>query len=80
MSTTLHVTTKVLPGHRIEITSPELLEGQAVEVTVVVPKEHSPQRLSALEIINKLPPGPHCFATWDEYERHLEMEKNSWDR
>lgn len=36
MSTTLHLTTRVLPGNRIEITAPELREGDAVEVTLVV--------------------------------------------
>ena len=35
MSTTMHVRTKVLPGNRIEITTPELAVGEEVEVTVV---------------------------------------------
>ena len=37
MDATLRIVTKVLPGHRIEISAPELPEGQEVSVTVVVP-------------------------------------------
>jgi hypothetical protein len=37
MKSTLHLTTKVLAGNRIEIESPTLLVGQTVEVVVFVP-------------------------------------------
>lgn len=38
MQTAVKILTTVLPGHRIEISSPQLLEGAAVEV-VVTPSE-----------------------------------------
>jgi hypothetical protein len=37
MKSTLHLTTKILAGNRIEIESPTLLVGQTVEVVVFVP-------------------------------------------
>ncbi|WP_416670676.1 hypothetical protein [Egbenema bharatensis] len=37
MQSALHITTKVLPGNRIEIQLPALTEGEEVEVFVVLP-------------------------------------------
>lgn len=37
MQSALHITTKVLPGNRIEIQLPPLTEGEEVEVFVVLP-------------------------------------------
>jgi hypothetical protein len=80
MQTTLRMETTVLPGHRLEVTAPELPEGTKVEVIVVVPDEAKPQFASALDFLESLPPGPRAFKTWEEYERHLQEERNSWER
>ena len=50
MPTTLTQETTVLPGHRIEITDPELPEGANVEVQITLPAdaEASAQRFAAL--------------------------------
>ena len=37
MDATLRITTKVLPGHRIEFSAPELPEGREVAVSVALP-------------------------------------------
>ena len=79
MQTALRMETTVLPGHRLEISAPELPEGARVEVIVVLPEEPQPRRLSMLEFLESLPPGPRAFPTWDEYERHLREEKDAWD-
>ena len=79
MSTTLHMQTTILPGHRLEISDPVLPEGAKVAVTVVVPEE-LPQFASALEFLESLPAGPRAFKTWEEYERHLQEEKDAWER
>ena len=72
--------TTVLPGQRIEISSPELPEGTRVQVIIVWPPP-SPSRFgSALEFLDSLPPGPRAFPTWEEYERHLEEERDAWER
>jgi hypothetical protein len=80
MQTALRMETTVLPGHRLEISAPELPEGATVEVIVVLPETPRAKFASALEFLESLPPGPRAFPTWEEYERHLREEKDSWDR
>jgi hypothetical protein len=80
MQTTLRLETTVLPGHRLEISDPELPEGATVEVIVVLPKASEPRRISMLEFLESLPPGPRAFKTWEEYDKHLREEKDAWDR
>jgi hypothetical protein len=82
MQPALRLETTVLPGHRLEITAPELPEGVKVEVIVVLPPEPEPRRMSMLEFLASLPPGPspRAFPTWEEYEQHLREEKDAWER
>lgn len=80
MQTKLRMETTILPGHRLEISAPELHEGIKVEVIVVLPEKPHPRFGSALEFLESLPPGPRAFKTWDDYERHLREERDSWDR
>jgi hypothetical protein len=80
MQTALRMETTVLPGHRLEISAPELPEGVQVEVIVVLPEKPKPRFGSALEFLESLPPGPRAFKTWEEYEQHLREEKDAWDR
>jgi hypothetical protein len=56
-----------------------LPEGAQVEV-MVVPDRAKPRRLSMVEYLQTLPPGPRAFDTWEEYEQHLREEKDAWDR
>ncbi len=78
MQSALRMETTVLPGHRLEISAPELPVGAKVEVIVVLPER--PQRMSMLEFVKSLPPGPRAFPTWEEYEKHLQEEKDAWER
>jgi len=87
MQTTLRLTARVLAGSRIEITAPELREGDAVDVFVVLPDTQAadsspepPSRLSALELLDSLPPGPRALPTWEQLERSLQEERAAWDR
>jgi hypothetical protein len=57
-----------------------LPEGATVEVIVVAPGKSAPRFGSALEFLESLPPGPRAFKTWEEYERFLKEERDSWDR
>jgi hypothetical protein len=76
----LHITTRVQPGNKIEITAPELIEGEAVEVFLVLPRQAAPPRRSALEIIESLPLGPRSYPTWEGFERRFQEERDSWER
>jgi hypothetical protein len=79
MQTTLRIETTVLPGNRVEFSAPELPEGAKVEVTVVVPSQPL-RRMSMLEYLKTLPPGPMVFRTPAEADTYLQEERNSWDR
>ena len=81
MQTALRTETTVLPGNRVEISAPELPVGAKVEVIVVLPQPAAPApKMSMIELLKSLPPGPRAFDTWEEYERFLQEEKNSWER
>ncbi len=84
MQTALKITTHVLPGHRVEIVAPELADGQRVEVSVVASEPASSPgaegRTSIWELIQTLPPGPRSASTWEEIERNLQEDRDSWDR
>ncbi len=84
MQTALKITTHVLPGHRLEIVAPELADGQRVEVSVVASEPSSlpgvEGRVSIWELIRTLPPGPRSAPTWEEIERNLQEDRDSWDR
>ncbi|MDQ2687254.1 MAG: hypothetical protein M3Y28_05240 [Armatimonadota bacterium] len=82
MQTALRVTATVQPGNKIEVTAPELREGESVDVFLILPEPAKPACHSALEFLRSLPQSstPRAFPTWDEYEAHLQGERNSWDR
>ncbi len=80
MQAAIRTQVTVLPGHRLEITSSELPEGQTVEVIVLLPVPVSRPRPGILDFIKSLPPGPHSYPTWEEMERAFQEERNSWDR
>jgi hypothetical protein len=80
MQKTLRMETTVLPGHRLEINTPELPEGAKVEVIVVLPATPSPPRRSMLEFLATLPPGPLLFQTPEDANRYVQEERDSWER
>jgi hypothetical protein len=80
MQPALRLETTVLPGHRLEISAPELPEGAKVEVIVVLPEKPVPARRSVLEFLATLPPGPLLFKTPEDVNRYLQEERDSWDR
>ena len=63
MPTNLRLETTVLPGHRLEISDPQLPEGAKVEVIVVLPEKPALARGSMLEFLKSLPPEPLNFMT-----------------
>jgi hypothetical protein len=75
----LRITTKVLPGHRIEIDLPTSAIGDDVEVIVVLPSKLQPKPRNALEILK----AAHTLGTSrtsEEIDRDLQTERESWDR
>lgn len=52
MATKLNLKTRVLPGKRIEITAPELKEGDLVDVQVTVPDSNGAEMEAPTEPLN----------------------------
>ena len=83
MQSALRTTTKVLPGGRVELSAPELREGQDVDVIVLLPADPPTAATgprTVLDFIDALPAGPRSGDTWDEVEGNLRDERAAWDR
>lgn len=78
MRSALHIKTTILPGHRIEISIPELPVGETVEVHIM-PKLSSLAHRSAIEVLEETP-GQRLFKTSAEADRYLQEERDSWER
>ena len=77
MQKALHIRATVQPGGKVEIASPELEEGQTVDVAVL--HESNVKGRSIMEILNS-GPEQRLFQTTDEVEAYLAEEEASWDR
>ena len=77
MQSAIRITTKVLPGDKLEIQLPPGSVGEQVEVFVILPEKKQPKRniLEILEEIHKHGP----FRTVEEIDRDLQEERDSWD-
>jgi hypothetical protein len=80
--TTIRLKTHVLPGKRVEFTSPDLDEGEEIELIVLKPETVStaPRFASALDYLNSLPPLNHTPEEWEQIEREIQEEKDAWER
>jgi hypothetical protein len=72
--------THVLAGNRIEIVTPELPEGQPVEIIVVPDTAPSEQREDIVAFLDSLPINTRTLEEWEELDREFQRERNSWDR
>jgi hypothetical protein len=72
----IEVKTRILPGGRIEIQSPGLLEGHEAEVQIRVLDGPPKRRIS--EILAHYP-GGQLFRSAEEVDRYLKEEHDSWE-
>lgn len=77
ITTAFQFHTKVLPGHRIELSAPELVEGSSATVFVVLTEPAPPKR--RLSDILAGYPGGKLFRTAEEVDAYLRGERDSWD-
>ncbi len=86
MAQPIHITTRVLPGGRIEVTVSELQEGQEVEVLITIQpvhnvairdEAHGTEQLHVLDVIAGIPPQRN-FQTAEDVEHYLQEERDSW--
>jgi hypothetical protein len=80
MQTALRMEATILPGHRLEISDPDLPEGAKVQVFVVLPEKPARARRSMLEFLASLPAEPLLFKTPQDADRYVQEERDSWER
>ena len=78
MQPALHLTTKVLPGKKIEIEIPEGEIGDTVDVFVVLPKKSQAHKQSVLELIEESR-SRNILRSAEDIDRQLREEKDSWE-
>lgn len=78
MATEIRIKTVVLPGNKIEVSTPQLVPGQEATVVVLVDEP----LLVAPHVIDILRPlaGHRLFQHTDEVEHYLREEREAWDR
>jgi len=78
MALTIEITTRVLPGHRIELEAPELPEGSTARVLITL-EEEEPKKRPLRENLGNYR-GGRMFKTAEEVEAYIREERDSWDR
>jgi hypothetical protein len=78
MQSAIRITTKVLPGDKLEIQLPPGTVGEQVEVFVILPEQPKHGRRKVLELLEEIR-SRHASRTVEEIDRELQAERNSWD-
>jgi hypothetical protein len=78
MQPALHLTTKVLPGKKIEIEIPEGEIGDTVDVFVVLPQKSQVHKRSVLELIEESR-SRNILRSAEDIDRQLREERDSWE-
>jgi hypothetical protein len=79
MQSIIHLTTKVLDGNRIEVSDPNLVEGESVEVVLYPCTSDQSNNPSVLSIVESLK-GHRFFSSPQEVDQYLNQERNAWDK
>ncbi len=79
MTTEIRVKTTVLPGGKIEISTPELIPGQHAMVVVTIEDNGQVGQHHVIDILAALP-GHQLFQNAEEVDAYLHEERDSWDR
>jgi hypothetical protein len=79
MHSAVHVSTTVLRDNKIQISTPDLKEGESVDVFVFPALPNLPAGRSALEIIESLQ-GHRLFESVEDVDTYLKEERGAWER
>lgn len=79
MPTELRVETVVLPGGKIEISTPELIEGKRATVVVTIEDTEADEQHHVIDLLRTLP-GHRLFQNAEEVDAYLREERDAWDR
>ena len=80
MTTEIRIKTIILPGGKIEVSSPDLIAGQHATVIVKV-EEEQPEKLTIDEHLARANyHGGALFKTAEEVDAYIREERDSWER
>lgn len=78
MATEVRVKTVVLPGGKIEISTPQLIPGQSATVVVTVEDNEVVGRRHVIDILRDLQ-GHRLFQNAAEVDAYMQREHDSWE-
>ena len=78
MATEVRVETIVLPGGKIEISTPELTPGKRATVVVMVEDNEPDDQRHVIDILSALP-GDQIFHSVEEVDSYILKERGSWE-
>lgn len=78
MATEMRVKTIVLPGGKIEISTPELIPGQHATVVITIEDSKPNEQAHVIDILTALP-GHRLFQTAEEVDAYMHEERDSWE-
>jgi hypothetical protein len=79
MQSALRITTKVLPGNKIEIQLPEAEIGDNVDVFVIFPEKSGAKRGNIIDLIEQIRSQNSSFRTTEDIDKQLREQRESWD-
>lgn len=78
MAIEVRIQTVVLPGGRIEVTTPGLIPGQRATVVVTVENGKPLEQPHVIDILKSLP-GHRLFHNAEEVDSFMRKERDSWE-
>jgi len=78
MATEVRVKTIILPGGKIEISTPELIPGKHATVVVTIEDNEPAQPPHVIDILTALP-GHQLFQSAEEVDAYMHEERDSWE-
>ena len=79
MANAYRLSATVLPGHRIEVTAPDVSVGRRVEVIVFDDLDRTAPNESMMQFLDRLPRRERTEAEWREIDRQFSAERDAWD-
>lgn len=79
MAIEVRVKTIVLPGGKIEISTPELIPGRRATVVVTIEDNEPIEQRHVIDILRALP-GHQLFHSAEEIDAYMHEERDSWER
>ena len=78
MAKEVRINTVVLPGGKIEISTPELIPGQKATVVVTVENGALHEQPHVIDILKMLS-GHRLFQSVEEVDKYIHRERGSWE-